>query len=99
MENAIPKYAYLYDETNVMDDPGAMEVVVQRGLKRVQRVQNHSKQTIRIKACWNADGKLLLPWLFTKHPIYTKIGGLGGPLRAVYYNFPSCWFDVNLFEQ
>ena len=51
-----PSNIFNYDETNVTDDPGATEVIVSRGRRRVERIVEHSKDSTSIMFCGNADG-------------------------------------------
>ena len=51
---------YNYDETNVTDDPGSKTVIVRCGHgQRVERKQNHSKQSISVMFAGNALGQYL----------------------------------------
>lgn len=89
---------YNYDETNVTDDPGSRKVVVPRNTKRVERVQEHSRATISLMVCGNANGDLLPPMVVYKalnlYDNWTK----GGPQGTKYASSSSGWFDMNLFE-
>lgn len=61
-----PSHVYNYDETNVTDEPGAKKVVVPRGMKRVEREQEHSKMTVSLMVCGSAAGEMLPPFIVYK---------------------------------
>ena len=61
LEGVEPQNIYNYDETNITDDPGVKKVIVRRGLRRVERKADHSKQSISVMFCGNAVGEYLLP--------------------------------------
>ena len=63
IEDTLPENIFNYDETNVTDDPGAKKVLVQRGARRIERVQEHSKMVVSLMVCWSASGELLPPIL------------------------------------
>ncbi|KAJ8956463.1 hypothetical protein NQ318_010777 [Aromia moschata] len=71
---------YNYDETNVTDDPGAKKVIVPRNTKRVERVQEHSRASISIMVCGNANGDLLPPMVVYKALNINENWTQGGPV-------------------
>lgn len=89
---------YNYDETNVTDDPGSRKVVVPRNTKRVERVQEHSRASISLMVCGNANGDLLPPMVVYKAQNLYDNWTEGGPAGTKYASSPSGWFDMNLFE-
>lgn len=89
---------YNYDETNVTDDPGSRKVVVPRNTKRVERVQEHSRATISLMVCGNANGDLLPPMVVYKALNLYDNWTQGGPRGTKYASSASGWFDMNLFE-
>ncbi|KAJ8939281.1 hypothetical protein NQ318_014929 [Aromia moschata] len=89
---------YNYDETNVTDDPGAKKVIVPRNTKRVERVQEHSRASISIMVCGNANGDLLPPMVVYKALNIYENWTQGGPVGTKYASSASGWFDMNLFE-
>ncbi|KAJ8941189.1 hypothetical protein NQ318_008648 [Aromia moschata] len=89
---------YNYDETNVTDDPGANKVIVPRNTKRVERVQEHSRASISIMVCGNANGDLLPPMVVYKALNIYENWTQGGPVGTKYASSASGWFDMNLLE-
>lgn len=98
LEETRPALIYNYDETNITDDPGAIKVLVRRGHKRVERVQEHSKSSISIMFCGTAEGQLIPPMVVYKSKHLYDNWTLGGPPGTIYRNSSSGWFDMNLFE-
>ncbi|KAJ8940498.1 hypothetical protein NQ318_004437 [Aromia moschata] len=89
---------YNYDETNVTDDPGTKTVIVPRNTKRVERVQEHSRASISIMVCGNANGDLLPPMVVYKALNIYENWTQGCPVGTKYASSASGWFDMNLFE-
>lgn len=90
-----------YDETNLSDDPGSLEVIVRRGLRRVERIVEHSKASTSVMFCGSADGKYLPPMI-----VYKCASGAtyeswvtDGPLGAQYAATKKGWFDMATFSQ
>lgn len=98
LNNCSPQNLYNYDETNVTDDPGSKKVLVPKGVRRVERVQSHSKQSISLMVCGNAAGDLLPPMVVYKAQNMYENWKSGGPPGTVYKNSVSGWFDMDLFE-
>lgn len=99
LADADPRVVFNYDETNVQDDPGARKVVVPRGTKRVERVQQHSKASVSIMVCGNAAGELLPPMVVYKAGNLYDNWTRGGPPGTIYSNTASGWFDMIQFEK
>ena len=79
----IPNSLFNYDETNVTDDPGVKNVIVRRGIRRVERKPEHSKQSISVMFCGRAEGEYLPPIIVYKaQNIYTTWTE-GSPTGAV----------------
>ncbi|KAJ8935120.1 hypothetical protein NQ318_009141 [Aromia moschata] len=83
---------YNYDETNVTDDDRP------RNTKRVERVQEHSRASISIMVCGNANGDLLPPMVVYKALNIYENWTQSGPVGTKYASRASGWFDMNLFE-
>lgn len=98
LEETRPALIYNYDETNITDDPGAVKVLVRRGHKRVERIQEHSKSSISIMFCGTAEGQLIPPMVVYKSKHLYDHWTQGGPPGTIYRNSSSGWFDMNLFE-
>ena len=93
-----PNDMYNYDETNITDNPGSKKVIVPRGMRRVERKAEHSKQSVSVMFCGNASGQFLPPMVVYKaQNLYTE-WTLGGPTNAVYDVSKSGWFDSRTFE-
>ena len=91
---------YNYDETNVTDDPGSKTVIVRRGHgHRVERKQDHSKQSTSVMFAGNAVGDYLPPMVVYKAQNLYSSWTEGGPLNAVYDVTKSGWFDSRTFEK
>lgn len=99
LDDVKPENLYNYDETNITDDPGAKKVIVPRNTRRVERVQEHSRASISLMVCGNANGDLLPPMTVYKAQNLYENWTTGGPPGSLYANSPSGWFDMNLFEQ
>lgn len=87
----IQDFVFNYNETNVQDGPGARKVVVPRGTKRVERVQQHSKVSVSIMVCGNAAGELLPPMVVYKAGNLYDNWTRGGPPGTIYSNTASKW--------
>ncbi|KAJ8942263.1 hypothetical protein NQ318_008007 [Aromia moschata] len=83
---------YNYDETNVTDDDRP------RDTKRVERVQEHSRASISIMVCGNANGDLLPPMVVYKALNIYENWTQSGPVGTKYASSASVWFDMNIFE-
>ena len=96
-----PDNIFNYDETNLTDDPGAKEVIVRRGRRRVERKAEHSKQSTSIMFCGNAAGDYLPPMVVYKcgsgnvYEAWTK----RGPPGTQYASTKSGWFNMDCFKQ
>lgn len=99
LENAPPDCIFNYDETNLTDHPGEKLVMVQRGTKRVERVQEHSKMTTSMMVCGNAAGELLPPMIVYKAINLYENWTSGGPRGAVYDVTQKGWFDARTFRR
>ena len=96
-----PSNIFNYDETNVTDDPGSIEVIVSRGRRRVERTVEHSNDSTSIMFCGNANGEYLPPMLVYKCQSGNVYEGWieGGPQGAEYASTKSGWFDMDCFKQ
>ncbi|KAJ8954513.1 hypothetical protein NQ318_000744 [Aromia moschata] len=75
------------------------KVIVPRNTKRVERVQEHSRASISIMVCGNANGDLLPPMVVYKALNINENWTQGGPVGTKYASSASGWlFDMNLFE-
>ena len=94
-----PTNIFNYDETNITDDPGSKSVVVPRGLRRVERVVEHSKQSTSVMFCGSADGDYLPPMVVYKSENVYEGWISAGPVGAVYDCTKSGWFDARTFNK
>ena len=93
-----PENIFNYDETNVTDDPGSKKVLVPRGARRIERVQEHSKMAISIMVCGSASGELLPPFVIYKAQNCYENWTKNGPTGTKYDVSKSGWFDSRTFE-
>ena len=93
-----PSNLFNYDETNVTDDPGAKKVFVRRGLCRIEKKMEHSKQTISIMFCGNAMGEFLPPLVVYRAKNLHSSCTENGPMGALNDATSSGWFDSRTFE-
>ena len=89
LEGVAPGNLYNYDETNVTDDPGAKKVIVHRGIRRIERKIEHSKQSISVMFCGNAKGEFLPPMVVYKVNICTHHGRKAVPEEQVTIQHPT----------
>ena len=66
MENVNPENCFNYDETNVTDNPGVKKVIAHKGKRRIERKEEHLKQSTSIMFCGNALGQYLAPMVVYK---------------------------------
>ena len=95
-----------YDETNLTDDPSSKEVIVHRGLSRVERIVENSRSSTSVMFCGSADGNYLPPMIVYKcesEAVYSSwIGvdeGREGPDNAEYGSTKSGWVNKRTFSQ
>lgn len=87
-----------YDETNFVDDPGAVKVVMKKGSKHAYRTLDTTKSSTTVMFAIAADGTRLPPYtVYKAKHLYEgwKEGGLPG---AIYNRSPKGWFDSELFD-
>ena len=100
VEGVPPENIINFDETNLTDDPSKKKCIVRRGLRRVERKANHSKQAFSVMFAGSAAGIYLPPMVVYKASsgeTYTNWES-GGPKGAVYKSTMSGWFDTVTFE-
>jgi hypothetical protein len=97
LRDASPGSVFNYDETAVADDPGAKDVIVPRGTKRVEVVMEHSKTSISIMACGSASGVFLPPYVVYKAENVYEGWTQGGPAGIMYNCSKTGWFDMDIF--
>ena len=93
-----PANIWNYDETCVQDNPGAKKVIIKRGVKYPERVQNHSKIGFSVMFCGNAEGETMPPYTVYKATGMYNQWRTGGPKGSRYNSSPSGWFDEIRFE-
>lgn len=98
IEGVPPSNIVNYDETNLTDDPGRKKVVVKRGSRYPERIQNSSKSSTSLMLAGAADGTILPYYVVykSKHLYDTWI--TGGPDRCRFNRSKSGWFDNVCFE-
>lgn len=93
-----PQNVVNYDETNFVDDPGAVKVVMKKGSKHAYRTLDTTKSSTTVMFAIAADGSRLPTYtVYKAKHIYEgwKEGGLPG---AIYNRSPKGWFDSELFD-
>lgn len=93
-----PQNVVNYDETNFVDDPGAVKVVMKKGSKHAYRTLDTTKSSTTVMFAIAADGTRLPTYtVYKAKHIYEgwKEGGLPG---AIYNRSPKGWFDSELFD-
>ena len=101
LEGIPPSNIFNYDETNISDDPGAQVVVCRRGLRRVDRLMEHSHSSTSIMFCGSASGEYLPPFVVYKvhsETVYSE-WVKNGPKNAIYGATQSGWFDKRTFRE
>ena len=98
LEGIPPEKIWNYDETNVQDDPGSKKVIVRRGSKYPERIQNCSKACTSIMVCGNAAGQLAPLYINYKAENMWSTWTENGPEGARYNRTKSGWFDHQVFE-
>ena len=98
LEGVEPQNTYNYDETNITDDPRVKKVIVRRGLHRVERKADHSKQSISVMFCRNAVEKYLPPMVVYKAKNTYSKWTESGPIGTGYEATSSGWFDSRTFQ-
>ena len=93
-----PTHIYKYDETNLVDDPGAGKIITKRGTKYPERIQNSSKACTSIMVCGNAVGDVVPPYINYKAEKIWSTWTENGPSGARYNRTKSGWFDGITFE-
>lgn len=98
LEGVPPSNIINYDETNFSDDPGAVKVVVKRGVKHAHRIIDTSKSSTSVMFAITGNGNLLPPYVVYKarhlYPGWTE----GGYPGSRYNRTPNGWFDSETFE-
>ncbi|XP_046389416.1 uncharacterized protein LOC124158264 [Ischnura elegans] len=98
LEGVSPHNIVNYDETNFVDDPGRVKVIVKRGTKHPERITDTSKSGVSVMMAGTASGDLLPPYVLYKakhlYPGWTE-GGIDG---SRYNRNDSGWFDLDIFE-
>ena len=93
-----PECIYNFDETNVLDDPGAKTVICRRGRNRVERKVNHLKTSISFMLCGTAAGEFIPPMVVYKSEHCYENWTIGGYNNMVYDCTTNRWFDSRTFQ-
>ena len=73
-------------------------MIVPRGMRRIEKVAEHSKMSVSMMFCGTAAGKLLPPMVVYKSTHLYENWTIGGPKGTVYSSTQSGWFDSITFE-
>ncbi|KAG5872192.1 hypothetical protein JTB14_026243 [Gonioctena quinquepunctata] len=87
-----------YDETNLTDDPGQVEVVVLRGVKRAFTVMDNSISSTSLMFAVTASGRRLPPYIVYKAKNVYPEWLLGEPANCFNDRSRTGWFDNVIFE-
>ena len=87
-----------YDETNLVDDPGNIKVLVKRGTKYPERIRNSTKASTTIMMAGNAAGELAPPYVVYKADHLYTTWMENGPAGTRYNRSKSGWFDSFCFQ-
>ncbi|XP_063242135.1 uncharacterized protein LOC134542111 [Bacillus rossius redtenbacheri] len=98
LEGVPPTNIYNYDETNVVDDPGNVKVLVKRGTKYPERIRNATKACTTLMLCGNAAGQLIPVYVVYKAEHIYSTWQEGGPPGTRYNRSKSGWMDSTLFH-
>ncbi|XP_064596806.1 uncharacterized protein LOC135463478 [Liolophura sinensis] len=93
-----PSHIVNYDETNLTDDPGRKKIVVKRGSRYPERVQNFSKSATSLMIAAVADGTVLPYYVVYRSKNLYDTWTTGGPERCRFNRSLSGWFDQVGFE-
>lgn len=87
-----------YDETNFVDDPGAVKVVSKKDTKHTHRAIDSTKTSTTVMFAIAADGTILPPYIVYKAK-HSYVGWTEGGIEGARYNRTfSVWFDSTIFE-
>ena len=90
---------YNFDETNFTDDPTRKKCIVRRGVNRLERLTDYSKQAFSVMFCGSAAGVYLPPMVVYKAKHMYTGWACDGILGAVYDATESGWFNMRTFEK
>ena len=96
-EGVPPENIFNYDETYLLDDPGAVKAIFKRGVKYAEQVGDHSKTAISV-ICGSAAGELLPPYVIYKGENYYRAWGSNGPPGARYTDLIRLAHHLHLRE-
>ncbi|XP_050316184.1 uncharacterized protein LOC126750579 [Anthonomus grandis grandis] len=98
LKNVPPCNVINYDESNFVDHPGSVRVVVKRGVKHAHRIIDTSKTSTSVMFAISGSGALLPPYIVYKakhlYPGWSKVGYPG----SRYSRTTSGWFDSAIFK-
>ncbi|KAJ8936782.1 hypothetical protein NQ318_008998 [Aromia moschata] len=87
-----------YDETNCVDEPGAVSVVLKKGTKHAHKAIRSSKTSNAVMFATSGDSKLLLSYIVYKAKHLYEGWTEGGIEGTKYNQTHSGWFDFTIFE-
>ena len=98
LEGVEPGNLINYDESNICDDPGAATVITKKGVKRVSRILDATKQSTSFMMTAAADGTTLPLYVVYKATNLYDSWCKGGPPNCHYNRTKSGWFDATTFQ-
>ena len=98
LHNIKPENLYNYDETNFQNNAGKSWVIVRRGRRRVEKVQDDTKQSFSVMWCGSAAGEMLPPTVVYKAKNVYEHWTTDAPAGSTFMSTESGWFDSKSFS-
>jgi len=93
-----PQNIINYDETNFVDDPCRIKVLVRKTSKHADNIMDSSKSATSVMFSVDATGSMLPLYVVYKSTQLWDSWTTGGPDKCRYNRTPSGWFDQSIFE-
>ncbi|XP_060854929.1 uncharacterized protein LOC132932560 [Metopolophium dirhodum] len=93
-----PQNIINYDETNFVDDPGRIKVLVRKTSKHADNIMDSTKSATSVMFSVDAAGSMLPLYVVYKSTQLWDSWTLGGPEKCRYNRTPSGRFDQSIFE-
>lgn len=93
-----PQNIINYDETNFVDDPGRIKVLVRKNSKHADNIMDSTKSATSVMFAVDAAGSMLPLYVVYKSTQLWDSWTTGGPEKCRYNRTQSGWFDQCIFE-
>lgn len=93
-----PENIINYDETNFVDDPGRVKVLVRKTSKHADNIMDSTKSATSVMFAVDAAGSMLPLYVVYKSTQLWDSWTNGGPKDCRYNRTPSGWFDQSILE-